>query len=106
MTGEAIYEIVKFWLPIATAFGLVIRGWKSAKGGVTQWADLLLNNHLSHIQTATEASASLLKEVRDNGVSAAAAVAQISQDLRLHEDSTLKVQRDILVGIEILKDRK
>lgn len=106
MTGQAIYEIIKFWLPLISGFGLVIKAYKSASSGITQWADSLLNNHLSHIQDATEKSASLLQEVRDDHRAAQVEVAGVRSDLKAHEAQALAVQQQILTGIEVLKDRK
>lgn len=106
MNGPVIYEFVKFWLPVLTGFGMVFKAWRVARGGVTKWADSLLNNHLTHIQIATEQSAKLLVEVRDDHRVAKQEITGIRSDLHTHEVATLAVQQQILTGIEVLKDRK
>jgi hypothetical protein len=87
MTALAFYAALKFWLPMLTAFGLVIKAYKSAKVGVTAWADALLNNHLAHIQAATEATASLLREAQE------------------YQRKDAETQRQIITSLEVLKDR-
>lgn len=116
MTALAFYAALKFWLPMLTGFTFVYSGWKSATRRITEWADRLLNNHLSHIQIATEdtaeavkeyasASLKLLEEIRNDGKAAAHAVAQVRSDLKEHEDADTDLQGKILLGIEVLKDR-
>ena len=61
----SIYEIIKFWLPIVTAFGFILRGYHTITRNVSEWADKLLHNHLSHIEQNTAQSVVLLAGVRD-----------------------------------------
>jgi hypothetical protein len=91
MTAIALYAAVKFWLPLLTAFGLVIKAYGSTKRGITAWADTLMNNHLSHIQAATEETARLLRDA-------------IKSDEE-HRKADLEVLQEIKTGIEVLKDR-
>jgi hypothetical protein len=99
------YEILKFWLPLISGFGLVIHGYRSAENGISAWADSLLNNHLHSIQAATEKTAATLVEVRDDGRKAATEVAKVRENLQKHQDADEKVQREILTTLEVLKDR-
>lgn len=48
-----IMEQVRWWLPIASAFALVVKGYLAAKKSISEGMHQLLNNHLDHIQTAT-----------------------------------------------------
>ena len=112
LNGLAIYALIKFWVPIATGFGLVIKAYFAVKHGVqgwktdiTSWADALLNNHLNHIQAATETTANLLVEMRDANHQSAMAVARVATDLRDHQEASMVVQHQILTGLEVLKDR-
>lgn len=77
---------------MTTAFGLVIGAYRSAAKGITSWADKLLNNHLSHIQIATEQTAMLL--------------AQAQKDQKEYQDKDARVQQTIVTSLEILKDRQ
>jgi hypothetical protein len=56
------YEILKFWLPIVSAFGLVIKAYTGGKKSVSEFCDKLLTNHLSHIEKATTSNAVEAKE--------------------------------------------
>lgn len=91
MTLAVFYAALKFWLPIITAFTMVYKAYGSAKTGITAWADKLLNNHLSHIQSATEETANLMRE-------------SIQADSKYREQDA-RVQQEIITGIEILRDR-
>ena len=91
MTAPDVYAALKFWLPMVTAFGLIIRAYHSAAGGITSWADKLLNNHLSHIQAGTERTATLLE--------------QSQRELKMYQKEDSAVQRNIVTALEVLKDR-
>lgn len=79
--------MLKFWLPILSAFGLVIKGWRTAVEKVTAWADRLLNNHMHHIEANT------------------AETAEAMRDLKTYLESNVAIQQSILTNLEILKDR-
>ena len=112
MTAMDFYTALKFWLPMVSAFGLVIGAYRSGKRGITEWADALLNNHLSHIQVATESTArfsentaGLLVEIRNAGTAQATAVERVRMDLLKHEEEEAIVQRQIALDLAVLKDR-
>jgi hypothetical protein len=92
MTAPDVYAALKFWLPMVTAFGLIIKAYHSAAGGITSWADKLLNNHLSHIQAATEKTAALLE--------------QSQKEQKAYQEKDALVQHDITTSLAILKDRQ
>lgn len=117
MTAIALYAALKFWLPMVTAFILICKGYTSGVNKLTTWADKLLNNHLSHIQTATEATAAtmlthaaksalLLEEIRTDGSAAALSVAQVATNLKDAERRSTERQTEILRDLAILKDRQ
>jgi len=91
MTAPDIYAAIKFWLPMVTAFGLIIKAYHSATTGITSWADKLLNNHLSHIQAATERTATLLE--------------QAQREQKEYQAKDAEVQQGIVTSLEVLKDR-
>jgi len=112
MTGTQIYDAVKYWLPVTTFFTVGYSAYRSVLAKVTIWGNKLLENHLKHIQSATEESAKVLKEVRDNQISqgvkvdlVAAHVAKVANDLEKHEEADGEVQHQILTALEVLKDR-
>src|SRR5208282_5633904 len=107
MTGNQMYDAIKFWLPITTAFTVVYGAYRNVLTKVTIWGNQLLENHLTHIQSATEDSARVLKEVRDNqatqlvqATTTAVAVAKVAVDLEKHEEADGEVQQKILTALE------
>jgi hypothetical protein len=75
------YEAVKYWLPLVTGFGLVIRAYSSTTKSINAWANALLNNHLHSIQEATQETVVLLRNMRDNDAEIAEKVEQVRCDL-------------------------
>lgn len=54
MDAHYFYEQIKFWLPLASAFGLLIRAYFSIKKQVAGWAESLLETHLGKINSTLE----------------------------------------------------
>jgi len=118
-SSQTAYNAVKYWLPLVSVALVVFRVlvWIRNKINATiastaAWGERLLHNHLLHIQTATEESVVILKEVRDNQSEqldkakvTAAAVEKVAVDLEKHENAEGEVQQKILTALEILKDR-
>ena len=96
------YEIVKWWLPIISAFGLVIKGWNTGKRMVTGWVDKLLNNHLRHIEQNTAETASVMRAGFEEQ---ALSFQGLGSFMHSHSEMDAKVQQAILTNLEILKDR-
>ena len=99
------YEILKWWLPIISAFGIVIKAYTSAKKNVTDFADRLLSNHLAHIEDATVSTEketkitnTLLKENTDK-------LDMVQGTLADHHDKNLQVWESVTTNLAILKER-
>ncbi len=120
MTALAFYAALKYWLPLLTAFTFIFKAYKSAEKkisvGFTQWANKLLDNHLSHIQTATEDTAaamrafsttavSLLEEIRNEGKASSHVIAQVQADLKAAQDKGDDRFHTIATDIAIIKER-
>ena len=103
--GTTIYEAAKYWLPLLSICTLVYRAYRKATRGITMWADKLMLNHLTHIQTATEKSATLLEEVRDDGKRTIELTIQVARDLKDHQAKDDQIQGNILRDLAVLKDR-
>ena len=121
------YEIIKWWLPIVSAFGMVIAAYRSAARSVKTFFDTLLHNHLSHIEANTAQSTVLLEQVCFNqktsvaeAITLARHVSDVAEALRmsteehactlalaLKENNTAQAAtcKECLTGIELLKDR-
>ena len=75
------YEAFKYWMPLGSGFYLVIRAYRSAGTKLTEWADKLLNNHLHHIQEATQNTVMILRDMREDSLEVAAQVEEVKQNL-------------------------
>jgi hypothetical protein len=87
----AAYEVLKFWLPIISAFGLIIKAYIGAKKNVGDWANTLLSNHLTHIQDATMKTVEETQRTND----------LISQ----HNEKEMAVWQGVVNTLAVLEDR-
>jgi len=94
MTWPTFYEALKYWLPIVTVLTLAYKGSVATGKGVKKWADALLDNHLTHIQTATEGVAKSMVELVESQKASTTAMTRLAE-----------AQNQLVLGIEILKDR-
>lgn len=99
------YEILKFWLPVVSAFSLVIKAYFSMKKSIGAWANRLLDNHLSHIETATASTEQetketnkILKEVSGQNVA-------LYNTVTDHQEKSLRVWDSVTKTLAILEDR-
>lgn len=94
MSLHFIYEELKYWLPVVTLMTLVVKAFFSSKRAVGEYADKLLNNHLAHIEAYSERAALASESGAKSAENLAKQIGEMARD-----------QRDILTGIEVLKDR-
>jgi hypothetical protein len=107
-----VYAAIKYWLPMTAFFTLVIRGWRSLKTSLTDGMDKLLNNHLSHIQLATEKTVSetektnaLLLKSAQHDATVADKVSSVATKLEEHSDRELQVWNSVVKTLAVLEDR-
>lgn len=109
MQYTAAYEFLKWWLPIISAFTIIIRGWRTVVDRVTGWAEKLLNNHLHHIEANTAEAATALRETQEEfrTLRSDQAIAFLDQrrDMVAFMDGNNKIQQSILLNLEVLRDR-
>lgn len=112
MTWLMIYGIIKFWLPIITLLGLIIKGFRIASQRVSDWANTLLDNHMKHIQDAAEKAAGAVVELSayhrnniDLQKNLVAEFSTMSHSLNTFCRDFTVMQQQVLTGIEVLKDR-
>lgn len=86
-----LYDAVKFWLPLLSAFALVWKAYSGAKKNVSDWAETLFSNHLSHIQAATETT---VEETR-----------QTNTLLAQHTEKEMAVWAGVVNTLAVLEDR-
>jgi hypothetical protein len=112
MTPPAIYALIRFWLPLVTFFGLLIKGALLAGKRISNWADTFLDNHMNHIQESAEKAAVAVTELTKYHEGATilqkemvSQLTGIRSELSEQGKQILGTQHQIITGIEILKDR-
>jgi hypothetical protein len=117
ITGLAVYAFIRFWLPIASAVALAgklflvtRKAVTNAKAEVSQWANTLLDNHMTHIQDSAEKAAAAVVELAEfhkGTISAQERMVDemqgVRSDLAANNAQLLNVQHQILTGIEVIK---
>ena len=105
-----IVGYVGVWLPVITALGLAAKGilmiraaFKKAKQDVGNWANQLLDNHMTHIQSAAEQAAASLKSMSDTNREMVVAMKEMREDFQTHQVEEMRVQNAIMTGIEVIK---
>lgn len=109
-TWIAVYSLIKFWLPIITAVGLlgklffaIRKSLRGVKEDIGVWASTLLDNHMTHIQSAAERASDSLTEMVETNKTVAVAMSDMRHDFQASQTSQLAVQHDILIGLEVIK---
>ena len=112
MTGPVFYELIKFWLPLITAGGIGLRLifairklYISTKDSIVSWANVLLENHMTHIQAAAENASISLAMMTETNKELASTIKLLRDDFVGTQHENLRIQSAILTGIEVLKDR-
>jgi hypothetical protein len=88
---DIAYDSLRFWLPLVSGFAIVVKAYMSAKKSVGEWASRLLNNHLSHIQAATQETA--------------ASIGVLGKMLLDHQDKEMQVWSGVVQNLAVLSDR-
>jgi hypothetical protein len=100
-----LYEQLRWWLPIISAFGLVIKAYTSTKKSVTEFAERLLNNHLSGIETATISTEKETKVtnslLRDN----TGKLDMLQATVTDHHEKNLQVWTAVTENLTVLRER-
>jgi hypothetical protein len=109
-TWIAIYAALKFWLPLFTGLGVLVRcfiavrnGLSTVKAEVGEWANTLLDNHMAHIQSAAEDAASCMREMADTNREVAQTMRAMREDFQRSQQEGLRVQHELLTGLEVVK---
>ena len=95
------YSEIKYWLPLISIATIL---WK-ARTAVTQWADKLFSNHLSHIEEATVSNAEEAKQtnvlLRDHS----GKLEMVQSTLLAQHDKQLQVWQGVTEALIVLKER-
>jgi hypothetical protein len=108
----AIYAFIKFWLPLATFLGLLVKGAQLVGSRISLIASTFLDNHMAHIQESAESAATAVvelagyhKEMLQAQGQIVIAIQSMSNDFHEYIQEDRQAQAAILTGIEVLKDR-
>jgi len=107
-----VYAFIKFWLPLITFLGLLVKGAQMAGSRMSTIASAFLDNHMAHIQEAAESASTAVvelagyhKEMLQSQGKIVTAIESMSRDFHEHVTEDRQAQAAILTGIEVLKDR-
>jgi hypothetical protein len=107
-----IYEQLKFWLPVSTFLALVYKAYTKAKDGVSMWAETLLDNHMAHIQGASERAsdavvslASYHKDMLESQKDLVKTLSSVKEDFHEYSRENARTQAAIATGIEVIKSK-
>lgn len=125
-----VYDQLKYWLPLASAFVLAYKGFQSIKKSIDGWAEALFHNHLSHIQDATVATVEATNktnelltaraqrdvevaqhvldvktELAKTNAETLTTVAFVRDDIKQHEEKEMQVWQGVVNTLAVLEDR-
>ena len=99
------YEIIKYWLPLASAFTMVWGIYRGTKKNISRWAESLFENHLKHIQKATEETVAETKKTNVLLGTAAMNIADVKLSLADHVAKAGQVWDGVTKTLTVLEDR-
>ena len=100
-----IMEQIRWWLPIVSAFGLVIKAYTTSKKSLATFCDTLLTNHLTHIETATTSTEVETKKTNVLLADNTGKLVMVQNTLADHQEKNLIVWQGVLDSLSILKER-
>ncbi len=100
-----LMEQIRWWLPIASAFGLIIKAYTSTKKNVSEFVERLLSNHLAHIETATVSNAEEAKQTNVLLKDHSGKLEMVQDTLSAQHDKQLQVWDGVVKTLAIIEDR-
>jgi len=108
----SIYALITFWLPIITAVSLSIKAFlairkmfRSTKTAISEWANALLDNHMTHIQAAVEDASKSIGQMAESNRELVTTMKEMRTDFQQSYRENDRKQTVILTSLEVLKDR-
>jgi len=99
------YEIFKFWMPVISGFAFVIKAYTSTKKDLADWAERLLQNHLSHIEEATVSTVKETKQTNSLLKDSMGKTDMLQATVADHYDKNMIVWQSVLESLTVLKER-
>jgi len=110
MTWMALYVLLKFWLPAITAAGLILKAimatrrfFLNIKIDIGNWANTLLENHMTHIQESIDDASKSVQELSGSMKIFATEMTEMRRDFQDHTRHDDRIQNQILTDLEVLK---
>lgn len=105
-----IYEQLKYWLPVTTVLGLLFKAYTKARNSMSIWAGALIDNHMTHIQAATEKASDAVvqlanyhRDMLDSQHSMVSTLHDMKTELHEYAKDSLDVQSNIVTNLEVVK---
>jgi hypothetical protein len=99
------YEVIKWWLPIVSAGGIVVKAYLTAKKSVSEYAEKLLNNHLAGIETATKSTEVETKTTNKLLTDVYGQNTMVLNTINQHQEKQMLVWDGVVKTLAILEDR-
>lgn len=113
LTWIIVYNFIKFWLPLTTLIGLVIKGYFHATNRFYNWANAIIESNTKTIAervdkagTAVLEMASYHKAMVDSQSTVNTTINQLSDTFHDHKLDVLRNHTMLLAGIEIIKGKQ
>jgi hypothetical protein len=105
MTDPQLYTELKYWMPLISAFLLIIKAYSTAKTKIAGFCHTLLNNHLSHIESATTSTELETKKTNSLLSAQSDKLERVQAMLSNQHGKQLEVWQGIVESLVILKER-
>jgi hypothetical protein len=99
------YEVIKWWLPIVSAGGIVVKAYLTAKKSISSYAEKLLNNHLAGIEAATKSTEAETKVTNKLLTDVSGQNVMVINAMNDHHDKQMLVWDSVTKTLAILEDR-
>jgi hypothetical protein len=99
------YEMVKYWLPLVSAGGLVVKAYLTAKKNISEYAARLLDNHLSGIEAATKSTEVETKTTNRLLADVSGQNTLVLNTMNQHQEKQMLVWDGVVKTLAILEDR-
>jgi hypothetical protein len=100
-----LMEQIRWWLPIISAFGLIIKAYTSTKKNVAEFVERLLSNHLAHIETATVSNAEEAKQTNVLLKDHSGKLEMVQATLSDNHAKQLRVWSGVVKTLALIEDR-
>lgn len=100
-----LMDQLRWWLPLVSGFGIVIKAYFSAKKSVTDFAERLLNNHLSGIEAATQSTELLTRHTNEILTNHTSKMENVQAVIADHNEKEMAIWQGVIESLILLKER-